>query len=194
MLRNLSLSLLSCFFLIANAQKPDDLFIKDRLQDLSGDNIFKTEGYYNWCTSMLKGEDGKYHLFYSRWKKEYSFYGWLTHSEVAHDVSDSPAGPWAYKETVLAGEKAIGMPSQCITRRSKVLMGSTICTIVPQTLETRIIQKRIWSKRHIPAMIIPTGKSCDPISEPAWLFPVHFPVPGKEWTSHWSNHPGPLPR
>jgi alpha-L-fucosidase len=77
--------------------------MRDRLQAVSADNVFKTEGYYNWCTSTVKGDDGKYHLFYSRWKKEYSFYGWLTHSEIAHAVSDSPAGPWKYKETVLKG-------------------------------------------------------------------------------------------
>jgi alpha-L-fucosidase len=101
MLRNIFLTLLSSFFLFASAQKPDDLFLRDRLQALSGENIFKTEGYYNWCTSMVKGKDGKYHLFYSRWKKQYSFYGWLTHSEIAHAISDSPTGPWTYKETAL---------------------------------------------------------------------------------------------
>ncbi len=103
MFRSLSISFFLCFFLFANAQKPDDLFIRDRLRALSDDNIFRTEGYFNWCTSMVKGDDGKYHLFYSRWKKDYSFYGWLTHSEIAHAVSDSPAGPWKYKETVLKG-------------------------------------------------------------------------------------------
>lgn len=61
------------------------------------------EGYYNWGSSIQKGKDGKYHLFYSRWKKEYKFTGWLTHSEIAHAVSDNPAGPWKYKATVLKG-------------------------------------------------------------------------------------------
>jgi len=103
MIRIFMILLLSWLSLFAGAQKPDDLFMRDRLQALSEDNIFKTEGYYNWCTSMLKGKDGKYHLFYSRWKKEYSFYGWLTHSEIAHAVSNSPSGPWKYKETVLKG-------------------------------------------------------------------------------------------
>lgn len=79
------------------------LFFKDRLQPVSEENIFKTDGYYNWCSSILKGEDGKYHLFYSRWSKEYHFTGWLTHSEIAHAVSDNPAGPWVYKETVIEG-------------------------------------------------------------------------------------------
>jgi hypothetical protein len=79
------------------------LFIKDRLQPVSEENIFKTDGYYNWCSSILKGGDGKYHLFYSRWSKEYHFTGWLTHSEIAHAVSDNPSGPWEYKETVIKG-------------------------------------------------------------------------------------------
>ena len=103
MLRSIFLSCLSFFFLFAGAQKPDDLFIRDRLQALSADNVFRTEGYYNWCTSILKGKNSHYHLFYSRWKKELTFYGWLTHSEIAHAVSDSPSGPWTYKETVLKG-------------------------------------------------------------------------------------------
>ncbi len=81
----------------------DDLFIRDRFQPLSGENILKTDGYYNWGASIVRDEFGTYHLFYSRWKREYAFTGWLTHSEIAHAVSDHPAGPWTYKETVLKG-------------------------------------------------------------------------------------------
>ncbi len=91
------------FILIVSAQ--DNLFISDKLQPITKENIFKTEGYYNWGSSIIKGEDGKYHLFYSRWKKEYSFYGWLTHSEIAHAISDSPWGSWEYQETVLQGRR-----------------------------------------------------------------------------------------
>lgn len=80
---------------------PDTLFFKDRFQPISEANIFKTEGYYNWGSSIIKGEDGKYHLFYSRWKKELKFTAWLTHSEIAHAVSNNPAGPWKYKKTAL---------------------------------------------------------------------------------------------
>jgi alpha-L-fucosidase/predicted GH43/DUF377 family glycosyl hydrolase len=82
---------------------PDQLFYKDRLQPVSEENIFKSKDYFNWCSSIVKGEDDLYHLFYARWKKEYSFSGWLTHSEVAHAVSKNPAGPWKYNETVLKG-------------------------------------------------------------------------------------------
>jgi len=83
--------------------EPDRLSFRDRLQPLSAENIFKTDGYYNWCTSIVQGEDGRYHLFYSRWKKDYAFTGWLTHSEIAHAVSETPHGPWRYRQTVLKG-------------------------------------------------------------------------------------------
>lgn len=84
-------------------KKNHPLFFKDRLQPLSEENIFKTEGYYNWGGSIIKGDDSKYHLYYSRWPKKYTFEGWLTHSEVAHAIADSPTGPWEYQETVLQG-------------------------------------------------------------------------------------------
>ncbi|MFT4569089.1 MAG: alpha-L-fucosidase, partial [Saprospiraceae bacterium] len=51
------------------------------------------------------GKDGIYHLFYSRWKKEHSFKGWLTHSEIAHATSQNPEGPWVFQETVLKGRR-----------------------------------------------------------------------------------------
>ena len=105
--RNMKLRLfiLCCFGLVLGfAQNgEDDLYLYDDFKAVSQENIFKTEGYYNWGSSVIKERDGKYHLFYSRWKKEYGFHGWLTHSEIAHATSKSPSGPWKYKETVLLG-------------------------------------------------------------------------------------------
>lgn len=89
-------------FLWAQTQA-DDLYLYDKISSVSEDQIFKTEGYYNWGSSIIKGPAGKYHLFYSRWKKEHTFYGWLTYSEVARATSDQPTGPWTYQETVLQG-------------------------------------------------------------------------------------------
>lgn len=82
----------------------DVLFFKDRIQNPSNDNVFKTEGYYNWGGSIIKDEYGLYHLFYSRWEKKYTFLGWLTFSEIAHATSNTLNGPWTYKETVLNGQ------------------------------------------------------------------------------------------
>ncbi|MGM9478524.1 glycoside hydrolase family protein [Pedobacter sp. GSP4] len=87
---------------MAKAQT-DNLILGNELTPITEKNFFKTEGYYNWCPSIIKGKDGLYHLFYSRWKKAYSFQGWLPLSEIAHAVSNTPVGPWTFKETVLTG-------------------------------------------------------------------------------------------
>ncbi|MEQ6121221.1 glycoside hydrolase family protein [Reichenbachiella sp. MALMAid0571] len=77
--------------------------LTDRMVPVTDDNIFKSKGYHNWGTSVIKGEDGKYHLFYARWKEKYDYPGWLTRSEIAHATSDKPFGPWKFKEVVLTG-------------------------------------------------------------------------------------------
>ncbi|WP_223552129.1 alpha-L-fucosidase [Aestuariivivens sp. NBU2969] len=98
--------ILGLFWYLTQAQNnTDNLKLYDNFKSISPNNIFKTEGYYNWGTSIIKGMDGKYHLFYSRWKKEYGFTGWLTHSEIAHATSKSPSGPWKYAGTALKGTR-----------------------------------------------------------------------------------------
>ena len=46
---------------------------------------------------MVKGEDGLYHIFYSRWPKDIGW-SWVTDSEIAHAVSVSPYGPWKFRK------------------------------------------------------------------------------------------------
>lgn len=108
-------SILFCIFLMAactNLKKeasqknpPNNLNINQLIQPLSEEGIFRDTAYYNWGGSIIKGEDSQYHLFYSRWKREYTFAGWLTFSEIAHAVSNKPTGPWIYQETVLQGRR-----------------------------------------------------------------------------------------
>lgn len=56
--------------------------------------------YSVWGASMVKGDDGLYHIFYSRWPK-YLGWSWVTDSEIAHATSESPFGPWSFKDVVL---------------------------------------------------------------------------------------------
>ncbi|WP_299535587.1 glycoside hydrolase family protein [Ulvibacterium sp.] len=84
-------------------QNGDELNLSNKIPKLVDDNFLITEGYYNWGGSIYRDSKGVYHLFYSRWKKEYRFYGWLTHSEIAHATSTSPDGPWKYLRTELKG-------------------------------------------------------------------------------------------
>lgn len=63
---------------------------------------YREENYYIWCGSCIRGEDGRYHLFASRWKKELGFgVHWLFNCEIVRAASDAPEGPYHYEETVL---------------------------------------------------------------------------------------------
>ncbi len=67
-------------------------------------NIVYTDGedgkWSVWGASMVKGEDGLYHIFYSRWPKA-MHWAWVTDSEIAHAVSSSPYGPFEFKDVTL---------------------------------------------------------------------------------------------
>ena len=61
----------------------------------------KMDDYYVWDCSVIKS-GGKYHMFSSRWKKEYGFgWNWLFNSEIIHSVADSPEGPYVFQNVVL---------------------------------------------------------------------------------------------
>ena len=60
------------------------------------------EGYYVWCNSPIEGDDGKIHLFFSRWTAKKGMGGWINGSEICHAVSARPEGPFEVVNTVLA--------------------------------------------------------------------------------------------
>lgn len=61
----------------------------------------KEENYDTWGGSMIRSDDGRYHLYYSRWPKEGGHISWVVNSEVAHAVADDPLGPYTFKEVAL---------------------------------------------------------------------------------------------
>jgi hypothetical protein len=63
--------------------------------------ILEEEGWNVWCVAPIYGDDGKVHVFYSRWKG--SFNNWVSRSEVAHAVADSPEGPYKTVGVALSG-------------------------------------------------------------------------------------------
>lgn len=64
-------------------------------------HIFSMSGYNVWCNGVVKGEDGKYHMYFSRWPVSRGFDAWVTHSEVAHAVSDNLFGPYRFSDICL---------------------------------------------------------------------------------------------
>ena len=67
--------------------------------------ILELPNYHVWGCSPIWGNDGKVHVFFSRWSKEYGHHAWLSSSEVAHAVADQPEGPYEVIGTVLKGEE-----------------------------------------------------------------------------------------
>ena len=77
----------------------DDLDFQQLIKPVDSSGIFIASGYYTWCSSVIKGEDGMYHMFYSRWqhgKRDATddsmnyifngFKGWNKYSEIAYAV------------------------------------------------------------------------------------------------------------
>ena len=93
------LSLASPLFSCGSPKEPT-AFI-DRILPAPIGGGYEDPDYWVWGSSVIKGEDGKYHLFYSRWPKKYNFTAWLTHSEIAHAIADHPAGPYTFIEIAM---------------------------------------------------------------------------------------------
>ncbi len=112
---------LSGLFFLNISYSQDDLDLSVKIKPVDSTNMFLLDSFYTWCGSAVKGEDGKYHLFYSRWphadKKldddsmNYifnGFSGWQKYSEIAHAVSDKITGPYKHVNVVLKGSRKEG--------------------------------------------------------------------------------------
>ncbi|PKQ44171.1 glycoside hydrolase family protein [Confluentibacter flavum] len=82
------------------AQKNDNPFYGN--WDVSPkEGAFRMDGYIVWGGSVIKGADGKYYMYASRWPSTLSMRAWVTNSEVVVAVSDRPEGPYEFKSVVL---------------------------------------------------------------------------------------------
>ncbi len=63
---------------------------------------FGLDSFMVWCGSTVKGNDGKYYLFYSRWPRKATHMAWVTQSEVAVAVANKPTGPFKHVKVILA--------------------------------------------------------------------------------------------
>ena len=88
-----------------HVESTDDLDLSLLISPVDPDDFFRDEAYYNWCNSIIKDDNGLYHMFYSRFPKSAGFFTWLTHSEIAHAVADKPEGPYREVKTLLRPRK-----------------------------------------------------------------------------------------
>jgi len=77
--------------------------IQERLMPAVRGGGFYSEDHMIWCGSVIKGEDGRYHMFASRWERKCGFgSNWLFRCEIVRAVADRPTDPFRYEETVLS--------------------------------------------------------------------------------------------
>ncbi|MRT93800.1 glycoside hydrolase family protein [Ancylomarina sp. 16SWW S1-10-2] len=63
---------------------------------------FQMKNYWVWGSSVIKGDDGNYHMYASRWPKYLPFHpGWMIGSEIVHAVSHTPEGPYTFVDVAL---------------------------------------------------------------------------------------------
>ncbi|MDR0757320.1 MAG: hypothetical protein LBF85_05680, partial [Tannerella sp.] len=84
------------------------------IASVSSKSILTEDDYYVWGASPVRSDDGKYHVFYSRWLKKYGFSAWVTHSEVAHAVADDLFGPYKFRDIALNARGADYWDGLCV--------------------------------------------------------------------------------
>lgn len=73
-----------------------------RLAPMALENGYRDDAYWVWCSSIIEGEDGKFHMFASRWSKKFPMHpGWMVASEIVHCVADSLQGPYQFSDVAL---------------------------------------------------------------------------------------------
>ena len=141
--------IVSCF----SANKKEDYYLKLGKVPLTGKLINDTMSI--WCGSLVKADDGLYHIFYSRWPKKLGW-AWVTDSEIAHAVSQSPYGPFTFKDVALPRRGAEFWDGMC-THNPTVhhfgnkfylyYMGNTGDGLNPNS-EDKSIEKLNWVHRN----------------------------------------------
>lgn len=79
---------------------------------LIGASVLNDPNRFVWGGSVVKGKDGKYHLFYSTWECGDSIpkftNSWILHSKIAYAVSDEPDKNFKFQKIVLQGKRFEG--------------------------------------------------------------------------------------
>jgi hypothetical protein len=76
------------------------------IQPVPAHAVFRDAAFNIWCGSAIRGDDRRYHLFYSRWPRTFGHPAWVTHSEIAHAVADNLFGPYRHAEVTLPARGA----------------------------------------------------------------------------------------
>lgn len=79
----------------------EKMALADMVKPIPMTNVQIDSAWNIWCGTMVKGYDGKYHLYYSRWPRQSGHESWISHSQIAYAVADKPEGPYRNVNVVL---------------------------------------------------------------------------------------------
>jgi hypothetical protein len=91
---------------------PDPVQAKLEGNILNGPSVLNDPERFVWGASVIKGEDGRYHMLYSTWECGDSFPqfsdSWVLHSKIAYAVSELPDRDFRFQDIVLRGRALDG--------------------------------------------------------------------------------------
>lgn len=108
MIKSLCICLFLCLEIGINVSFGQDAHMfTDQMKEAPVGGGFQMEDYWVWGSSVVKGEDGLFHMFVSRWPKKLPFHpGWLVASEIVHATSKTAEGPYQFSEVTLPARGA----------------------------------------------------------------------------------------
>jgi hypothetical protein len=119
------------------------------LQPVPRSAKFADPAYNIWCGSAVKGDDGRYHMFYSRWPRSLGHQAWVTHSEIARAVSDSPFGPWEHVDVVLPPRGAPFWDGSCTHNPTVLHLGGRYYLYYTGNYGDGLVQQPLnWTHRN----------------------------------------------
>lgn len=71
----------------------------DRLEYLGV--ILDAEEYHTWGTSVVQGDDGKFHMYACQWPTKFGFGQWHKESMVNYYTAEKPEGPYTFVKTIV---------------------------------------------------------------------------------------------
>jgi len=102
--------------------------------------------HWYWCVSPILDQEGKTHLFCSRWPAEDRMDGWFNKSEIVHFIGDTPTGPFEYLETVLCNENLPDKTWQLSPHNPQIYQFGEDYALIYIVQDTRMPPKKLSMK------------------------------------------------
>lgn len=104
---------------------PSDIDFSELIpSEISRNTIYQEEGYHLWDPSVVRGDDGLYYLYYSRWKSSLGFDAWCTHAEIAWATAPAPEGPYTFRGLALPARGAAFWDGHSVFNTNVVRVGA----------------------------------------------------------------------